>query len=97
MEFSNWGVPITKEELEKELIFQVGYRGLYSRDRGRLGTGIGLPDARQVARQHGGDITITCVSAAGDKTGRDTYKDSEKYSDPYLTIVTLKLPLERIE
>src|SRR5262249_1592140 len=42
----NWGVPIEREELEKELIFQLGYRGRQAHDRGRLGTGIGLTDAR---------------------------------------------------
>jgi signal transduction histidine kinase len=58
VEFENWGVPIKREEIEKEKVFELGYRGEMSKDRGRLGTGIGLTDARRVAKSHGGHIEI---------------------------------------
>jgi len=88
--FENYGVPITREEIEQELIFQVGYRGRMSRDRGRLGTGIGLTDARSVAHSHGGDVTVDSRPASSDRAADD-------YSAPFLTTATLILPLYRKE
>ena len=58
IEFENWGVPIAAEEIEQGLIFQLGYRGKWSKDRGRLGTGIGLTDAKRTAQTHYGDLRV---------------------------------------
>jgi PAS domain S-box-containing protein len=88
VEFENWGVPIPRDEIEKELIFKIGYRGRWSSDRGRLGTGIGLYEARRVAREHGGDVTIESRPA-------DSYGAPDDYSQPFLTTATLTLPLHR--
>jgi PAS domain S-box-containing protein len=84
--FENYGVPIAREEIEQELIFQVGYRGRLSRDRGRMGTGIGLADARAVARRYGGDVEVRSHSAHADRAEDD-------YTAPFLTSATLALPL----
>jgi PAS domain S-box-containing protein len=91
IEFNNWGVPITKEEIEKELVFEIGYRGSKSGDRGRLGTGIGLHDARMVARAHKGDVTIKSIIASPEK-----HKPGD-YESPYLTTATLTIPIHYIE
>lgn len=88
IEFENWGVPITKEEIEKGLIFQLGYRGRLSKDRGRLGTGIGLTDALYTAREHGGDLRI--------ESRPSRYmpeNDPDYYKVPFITTVTLILPV----
>jgi PAS domain S-box-containing protein len=85
LQVENWGVPIEKEELEQELIFHIGYRGRQSSDRGRVGTGIGLTDARRVARKHGGDLTVSSHPAVFSKRDDD-------YAQPFITTVVLKLP-----
>lgn len=84
----NWGVPIEREELDRDLIFQLGYRGRQANDRGRLGTGIGLTDARQVFRAHGGSLTIE--SQPADPGARHTR--GEDYGQPFVTTVTVTLP-----
>jgi signal transduction histidine kinase len=86
--FENYGVPISREEIEQGLIFQAGYRGRLSHDRGRLGTGIGLTDTRSVARKHGGDAIVESHPASPDAKEDD-------YSTPFLTTATLILPLHR--
>lgn len=86
IEVENWGVPVEKEELENDLIFHLGYRGRQSGDRGRIGTGIGLTDARRVARAHGGDVTIKSQPSVFGKREDD-------YTQPFKTTVTLKLPI----
>ncbi|MCK5058606.1 MAG: PAS domain-containing protein [Candidatus Aminicenantes bacterium] len=85
VEFQSFGVPITKEEIEKELIFNFGYRGKYSGDRMRLGTGIGLSDARDTARKYGGDVKITSRPASGE--------DETNYKQPFITTATFILPI----
>jgi PAS domain S-box-containing protein len=85
IDFENWGVPIPKDEID-ELIFKMGYRGKLSGDRGRVGTGIGLADARRVARAHGGDVVVKSHPAAGSRREDD-------YTQPFITNVTMKLPL----
>jgi signal transduction histidine kinase len=87
-EFENWGVPIAREELEEERIFNLGYRGRLSTDRGRLGTGIGLTDARRVARAHGGDVQLKSrPSRAGGKES-----DPEYYTQPFITTAIFTIP-----
>jgi signal transduction histidine kinase len=84
--FENYGVPITQEEIDKGYIFQVGYRGLISGDRSRMGTGIGLADALAIAKDHGGDVKVTSRPASGDMDPKD-------YSKPFLTRVVFILPI----
>jgi signal transduction histidine kinase len=92
IEFENWGVPIKREEIEKEKVFELGYRGEMSKDRGRLGTGIGLTDARRVAESHGGCIEIDSHPAYRNITNE---KQENYYNQPFLTRVTMVLPLSR--
>ena len=86
MAFENWGVPIPKGEIDQGLVFHLGYRGKLSSDRGRVGTGIGLTDARRVSRDHDGDVTIDSRPALFG--GRE-----DDYKQPFLTTVTLILPV----
>ena len=87
-EFENWGVPIARDELEEGLIFDLGYRGKLSTDRGRLGTGIGLTDARRVARAHGGDVEMKS------RPTRPNIKESdpEYYNQPFVTTAVFIIP-----
>lgn len=89
VEFETWGVPITREELEEGMVFRIGYRGKFSTDRGRLGTGIGLTDAQRVAQQHGGTLTIESQPA---RTSGILPEDPEYYRQPFLTRTRLELP-----
>lgn len=89
VEFETWGVPITQEEIDEGLVFQIGYRGKFSTDRGRLGTGIGLTDALRVAEKHDGALTLE---------SRPTHPTNLKpehpdfYKQPFLTTTRLSLP-----
>ncbi len=90
IEFENWGVPVKREEIEKGKIFELGYRGELSKDRGRLGTGIGLTDARRVAEAHGGGVEIESHPAF--RGSRDE-KSENYYRQPFITTVTMILPV----
>jgi PAS domain S-box-containing protein len=85
VEFQNYGVPIAKEEIENESIFKFGYRGKYSGDRRRIGTGIGLSDARETARRHGGDVMI--------KSHPESGGNELDYNQPFETTATFILPI----
>ncbi len=82
--FENYGVPIPKDEIEKGLIFKVGYRGRLSSDRGRTGTGFGLKDAQTIARAHGGDVRVESVPAT-------QQNDPLDYSKPFITTVYFQI------
>ena len=84
--FSNFGIPIPRDEIEDGLVFRLGYRGRLSGERGRVGTGIGLADVYNVARYHGGDITVESHPAT------DGHPEDD-YSVPFLTTVRFTLPL----
>jgi len=90
IEVENWGVPIAAEEIAHGLVFELGYRGKWSTDRGRLGTGIGLTDALRVARAHGGDLVVESRPARLDSLP-EHHRDYHR--QPFLTRVTLRLPL----
>ncbi len=85
----NFGVPITKEEIEQESVFDIGYRGIHSGDRGRMGTGMGCGDSRQVARRHGGDVVLKSVEI------RSTVRRRGQEIRPHLTTATIRLPRQR--
>jgi signal transduction histidine kinase len=80
----NWGVPIRKEELHDNQIFQFGRRGVEADDRGRSGTGIGLYDANEIITQHNGVLRLTSEPTIGNSP--------EVYSNPFITRVYITLP-----
>jgi signal transduction histidine kinase len=83
--FENFGVPISKDEIENGSIFQFGYRGMSSSDRGRMGSGIGLYDARSTAIRYGGNISIESHPV-------HPGTPEEDYTVPHLTKVIFSLP-----
>lgn len=88
--FENWGVPISADEIQNQLIFKLGYRGQWSKDRGRLGTGIGLTDSLDVAQKHGGTVK---VESRPSRTRWSLSPESEEYfQQPFVTTVTIFLP-----
>ena len=87
IEFENWGVPISSDEIRDGAVFDLGYRGLWSKDRGRLGTGIGLTDAKRVALAHGGDVLIESRPTRFSNVEAQDY-----YDQPFVTKATLMLP-----
>ena len=90
VEVENWGVPVEKAEIEGGMVFQMGYRGKRSRDRGRLGTGIGLTDTKRVAEANRGSLEVTSRPA---RASSPDPEHREYYRQPFLTKVTLTLPL----
>lgn len=89
IEIENWGVPVSEEEIAHGLVFGLGYRGKWSTDRGRLGTGIGLTDAQRVAWAHDGDLILESRPASPTSLSPE---DREYYRQPFLTRATLRLP-----
>lgn len=85
MEISNYGVPIRKDETNK--VFEYGYRGVLSPDWNRMGSGIGLADAKSVVEKHNGKIYIESVPSQPGYSG--------KYDIPYITTVWINIPKER--
>ncbi len=84
----NWGVPIPEDEYET--IFEIGYRGRLATDRYRMGTGIGLADAKRVLKDHGGDIKVESRPAAYQERDKNS---PDYYLQPFSTKFTLILPL----
>lgn len=70
----NYGVPITKEELDGGKIFQRGYRGIFSTDRDRRGGGIGLSLVKHVIEEiHNGTVTAISVPVEGTNANLTTF------------------------
>lgn len=84
LNFENWGVAITEEEIKSGSIFEVGYRGINSSDRRRPGTGLGLYDSKKVIEKHKGILTITSEPTLGNP--------KDDYSNPFITRVSIQLP-----
>jgi signal transduction histidine kinase len=63
----NYGIGISKEEIENRRIFESYYRGINANDRRRTGAGFGLAYARRIIEDlHGGKIDVTSTPLAGD-------------------------------
>jgi signal transduction histidine kinase len=90
IEIENWGVPVEVGEIEADLVFDMGYRGKRSKDRGRLGTGIGLTDSQRVAEAHGGSLTMASKPA---RASSPDPNERDYYRQPFLTRVRMTLPI----
>jgi PAS domain S-box-containing protein len=84
LEVTNWGVPIEERELKEGWIFIMGKRGRLSRDRGRVGTGVGLADVKRTVEKYGGTLVLESKPAA--KT------DKSDYRQPFVTTATIRMP-----
>jgi signal transduction histidine kinase len=82
----NWGVPVPAEE--KDLVFELGFRGRFSSDRGRVGTGVGLTDSLRIAKAHGGSVRVESRPAS-------PHANPRNYDQPFVTTISLELPLAR--
>jgi signal transduction histidine kinase len=80
----NEGCKITQEEIKDRLIFSLGYRGEYSGDRQRGGTGTGLFIANNIVNAHGGFIDVTSNLTGG---------NIEQGTDRYMNTFYIKWPL----
>ena len=83
LEIQNYGLPIPEDEIKAGLIYEFGFRSRLSTDRGRVGTGIGLADAKETLQRYSGNINVTSRPAfhGGDAERRD----------PFLTTATIRL------
>ena len=64
IQFRNEGCGISRDEIEDNKIFELGYRGRDSGDRGRTGTGTGLYIANQIAEAHDALLRVFSTTAA---------------------------------
>ena len=88
IQIENYGVPVEKDEIDN--VFEYGYRGVKSYDWNRLGSGIGLADAKNTVQKHGGDIYLTSRPA-----GQPDPTMSRERFPPYITTVYVTLPKRR--
>ena len=91
VEIENYGVAIAPDEIESGSIFQFGYRGRLSQDRSRVGTGIGLYDARRVFELHGGEVTLESRPASAVEDDH-ALEDRQRQEIPHLTVARVRLP-----
>ena len=64
VQFHNEGCGISPDEITGGRIFELGYRGRDSCDRGRTGTGTGLYIAARIAKAHDAQIRVSSTKAA---------------------------------
>ena len=74
----NEGCQITNEEIRNELLFDLGYRGIHSKDRQRKGTGTGLYIANEIIKTHGGKIEVK-----SDIVGGSSHAGTDRYSNKF--------------
>lgn len=84
IEVENWGVPIKANEIDH--IFKIGYRGSQAMKAEGLGSGLGLYTVKRILESFGGNIKVVSLP------GRLSIKGDD-LDQPYITSVTLKLPI----
>lgn len=84
IEIKNEGCKITDEEIRDRLLFDLGYRGDFSNDRQRKGTGTGLYIADEITRIHRGKIEVSSTLIGGNfSEGTDRYLNVFSIFWPY--------------
>ena len=84
IKIANEGCQITEEEIKDRLIFNLQYRGDFSGDRQRTGSGSGLYIAEQITKLHGGEIDVKSSFVGG---------SIECNTDRYRTEFSIKWPI----
>lgn len=80
----NEGCQITQEEIRDRLLFNLGYRGIHSKDRQRKGTGTGLYIANEIAKTHNGKIEVESKKIGGNvDNGTERYLNTFSIYWPY--------------
>lgn len=80
----NEGCKITREEIRDRLLFDLGYRGVFSRDRQRKGTGTGLYISDEITKVHGGKIEVDSRQIGGNvNIGTDRHLNTFSIYWPY--------------
>jgi len=86
LSIENWGVPITKDELESGIIYKPGIRGTYAKaKKGESGNGIGLTDVKRTVEAINGSIEICSRPAKNQENGIN-------YEKPFITTVHIVFP-----
>ena len=85
IEIEDYGVGISPEEIESGIIFEYGYRGKYSDDWDRIGSGIGLAEAKRIVEKHNGEIFVRSKPVV-------PFDTPIKKITPHKTTVTVILP-----
>lgn len=86
---SDYGIGVTEEELKTGTIFNNGVRGKLTWDRNREGYGIGLFEAKRIAKLHSGDILIRSKRM-------DSISGPVTNNTPHLTTVYIILAKEPV-
>jgi len=76
---SNEGCCITEDEITDSKLFGLSYRGKYSKDRNREGTGTGLYIAKQIIEAHKGKIEVSS-RAIGTSSSPETQRYLNQFS-----------------
>ncbi|MBU7013736.1 MAG: PAS domain-containing protein [Theionarchaea archaeon] len=88
IDVEDYGVGILHEEIESGKIFEYGYRGKFSRDRNRTGSGIGLSEAKRISEAHGGHIKVESAPV-GD------HGEVITHNTPHKTTISIFLPIRQ--
>jgi len=76
IKITNEGCKITREEIKEGLLFNLGYRGKYSGDRQRPGSGSGLFISNEIVKIHGGKIEVASIFCGGsEEIETDRYRN----------------------
>lgn len=82
---SNEGCKITQEEIKNNLLFNLGYRGDFSGDRQRPGSGSGLFISNEIVKIHGGSVDVSSSFCGGSvENETDRYKNIFKINWPII-------------
>lgn len=78
IKITNEGCKITSEEIRNGYLFNLGYRGEYSGDRQRPGSGSGLFISNEIVKIHGGKIEVISNFCGG-----SVEQESERYRSEF--------------
>lgn len=76
IDVENYGVGILSNEIKSDKIFEYGYRGKFSRDRNRTGSGIGLSETKRIVEAHGGKVKVESIPVGSE--GKITHNTPHK-------------------
>jgi PAS domain S-box-containing protein len=84
IDVENYGVGILPDEIKSDKIFEYGFRGKFSRDRNRTGSGIGLSETKRIAEAHGGRVRVESIPVG--------FNGKITHNTPHKTTISVILP-----